>query len=226
MKASADQSLINYLGGFISDSKKMAIEKVLANRTRYITVVLEDIYQPHNASAVIRSCDCFGIQDLHVIENSNEYTLNPNVAQGSSKWVNILRYRDPDSTNTEKCLTWLGQQGYSLYATSPHGSDMDVDEIKFDHKMAFLFGTELNGLSGLAKRRARQVVRIPMYGFTESFNLSVSVALFLQTMVKKMHLSGIDWHLSEHEKQEIRLMWYRKSVRNAEIIEKTFLHGK
>jgi len=225
MKANAE-SLIEYLGGFISESKKQTIEKVLANRTRFITVVLEDIYQPQNASAVIRTCDCFGIQDLHVIENTNEYTLNPNVAQGSSKWVSIVRYNHSESNNTEECLDTLENEGYRLYGTSPSRSDIEIDQIEFEHKMAFMFGTELSGLSGMARQRACHVVRIPMYGFTESFNLSVSVALCLQTLVKKMRFSAINWQLSEQEKQVIRLKWYRKSVKHAAILERFFFDGK
>lgn len=226
MKTETCKSLTDHLGGFISESKKHGINQVLKNRTRYITVVLEDIYQPHNASAVIRSCDGFGIQDLHVIENSNEYTINPNVAQGASKWVDIYRYRGTGGCNTGGCLDKLEAEGYCLYATSPHKSNMEFEDIKLDHKIALLFGTELSGLSEQVISRARNTVKIPMYGFTESFNLSVCVALCLHTLVKKLHESKVNWHLSEQEMESIRLDWYRKSVKNAEILERIFFEKR
>ena len=220
------QDLIDHFGSFISASKKQTIERVLSNRTRFITVVLEDIFQPHNASAVVRTCDCFGVQDLHIIESSNEYTLNPNVTQGSSKWVEIHRYNQPEVSNTGHCLTQLENDGYEIFATSPHGSEIDVEEITFDNKIALIFGTELKGLSDHALERASKVVRIPMFGFTESFNLSVSVALCLQSLINKLHQSPLKWHLNDQEKEVIRLSWYGKSVRNADILEKVFYENK
>ncbi len=222
MSTSYDQDLTEHFGGFISKAKKLTIDRVLLNRTRFITVVLEDIFQPHNASAVVRSCDCFGIQDLYIIENSNEYTLNPNVTQGSSKWVDIHRFNQSGVANTAGCLNQLENDGYIIYATSPHGSEIAVDEIPLDSKIALLFGTELEGLSDCALQHARKVVRIPMFGFTESFNLSVSVALCLNSLINRLHQSQVNWHLSDQEKQAIRLNWYRKSVRNADIFERAF----
>ncbi|GJM30450.1 MAG: tRNA (guanosine(18)-2'-O)-methyltransferase [Cyclobacteriaceae bacterium] len=219
----SDQSLIEHLGTFISDSKKKGIEQVLSKRTRFITVVLEDIYQSHNASAVIRSCDGFGIQDLHVIESSNEYTLNPNVAQGAYKWVDLIRYNESTGSNVKRCLDYLEGEGYVIYATSPHATDFEIDNLNLEHKAAFLFGTELSGLSEMAKSRAHHQVRIPMYGFTESYNLSVSVALCLQKVIGKLHKSTLNWQLDDEERASIRLNWYRKSVKNAEILEKVFL---
>ena len=222
MKEEADLELTKHLAGFISEAKKQTIEKVLSRRTRHITVVLEDIYQPHNASAVIRTCDCFGVQDLHIIEKRNEYTLNPNVSQGSSKWVDIYRYGEPDTSNTSRCLDTLEQSGYTIYATSSHQADMDITEVALDQKAALVFGTELSGLSAQVLERAKRVVRIPMFGFTESFNLSVSVALCLQPLINKLHLSKVDWVLTRKERQTIRLDWYRRAVRNAEILERAF----
>ncbi len=220
------QDLIDHLGSFISDAKKDGMEAVLNKRTRYVTVVLEDIYQPHNASAVIRSCDGFGIQDLHVIENQNEYTLNPNVAQGAHKWIDLLRYNHPGRSNTKECIMGLRESGYLVYATSPHASELDIDEVDLNRKAAFVFGTELSGLSEQARDLADHQVRIPMYGFTESYNLSVSVALLLQRVITKLHQSEINWQLTESEKQSIRLNWYRKSVKNADILEKVFRENR
>lgn len=226
MSVRCDRDLLGHFGSFISKSKKQTIDRVLLNRTRYITVVLEDIFQPHNASAVVRSCDCFGIQDLHIIESSNEYILNPNVTQGSSKWVDIYRYNKSGVSNTGNCLTQLENDGYVIYATTPHESEMEIKEIPLDSKIALLFGTELNGLSDYALQRASKVVTIPMYGFTESFNLSVSVALCLHSLINKLHQSTAEWPLNDQEKDAMRLKWYGKSVRNADILEKAFYENR
>ncbi len=222
MKTDHTADLTKFFSDFISDSKKAGIEKVLSFRTRFITVVLEDIFQPHNASAVIRSCDCFGVQDLHVIENENEYTLNPNVAQGAAKWVTLNRYNHTSHNNTTICLEKLKKAGYLLCATSPHHADIELDDFVLEQKVAIMFGTELTGLSDEALKQAHHVIKVPMFGFTESYNLSVCVALCLQELVKKIHRSTAAWKLSEQEKNSIRLSWYRKTVRNSDILERNF----
>lgn len=193
---------------------------VLNNRTRYATVVLENIFQPHNASAVMRSCDCFGIQDIHVIENDNEYTLNPQVAMGATKWIDLHRYNEQEN-NTRPALEQLKANGYRLVATSPHKkanklSEFDVTRGKF----ALLFGSERPGLSETAFEMADEFLYVPMYGFTESFNISVSAALCLQQLNEKIRNEVPNWGLSQKEKNEILLDWHKKSLPHGEEVVK------
>ena len=195
---------------------------MLSNRTRHITVILEDIYQPQNASAVLRTCDLTGIQDIHIIENKNKYDVNPDVAVGSSKWLNLIKY-NAEPENTAKAIHSLKKEGYRIIATTPHKKDQSLDEIPLDGKMAFLFGTELNGLSDAAIELADEFVRIPMYGFTESYNISVSAALLLFTLTQKLRKSEIMWHLTDEEKIKIKLDWARKTIRRSEVFERQFL---
>lgn len=214
------------MGNYITDHKKTLIEEVLRHRTRFITVVLEDIYQPHNASATVRTCDCFGVQDLYIIENRNAYEVNPDVVLGASKWVNIVRYnQEQNNTNTERCYKVLKERKYRLVATSPRLDCPSIHELDLEEKTALIFGTELTGLSEYAMDHADQWVRIPMYGFTESFNISVSVAICLSVVMEKLFSSNMDWKLSEPEKEEIRLSWYKKIVRRWEALEKEFLRS-
>lgn len=222
MEKGDEHRITQYLGSFISDSKKEVMERVLAGRTRYITVVLEDIFQPHNASAVIRTCDCFGVQDIHVVEDHHRYVLNPNVTMGSSKWTSLFRYNHEDGTNTRDCYKKLREQGYVIYATSPHGKGMEIKEVPLDQKIALVFGTEVKGLTTYAVDHADGCLRIPMYGFTESFNISVSAALCLHILIDKLRQSDLSWQLTEQEKAYLRLTWYRKTVRNSRILEKEF----
>jgi len=217
--------LIEHLSKFISDNRKKKFLEVLEFRTRHITIVMEDIYQAHNASAVLRSYDCFGIQDVHIIENKNKYSINPDVALGSSKWVNLIKYNQAEN-NTLEALQNLKKNGYRIVATSPHANDCNLEDLNIDNKTALVFGTELLGISEEVKKNADEFVKIPMYGFTESFNISVSAALCLHTISEKLHKSKIDWKLSQSEKEIILLDWLRNSINKPELIEKEFLKNK
>jgi tRNA (guanosine-2'-O-)-methyltransferase len=195
---------------------------MLRNRTRYVTVVLEDIYQPHNASAVLRSCDCFGVHDVHIIENQNKYEINPDVALGSSKWLNLVKYNETPS-NTEEAFQTLKNKGYTIVAASPHEKGYMLDELPVEIKPAFAFGTEMRGLSETAIHMADTFMKIPMYGFTESFNISVSAAIILHHFTEKLRRSNIDWRMKEEEMTDIKLMWLRNSIKRSDLIEKEFL---
>ncbi len=218
--------LIKYLAEHITDERNAILDKVIEDRTKYITVVLEDIYQGHNASAVLRSCDCFGIQDVHIIENRNSYKVSPDVALGSSKWLNMYRYSE-DEHNTRNALRKIKEQGYRIVATTPHTNDVELYDFDVQKgKSAFVFGTELTGISDIVKEEADEFVRIPMYGFTESFNISVSAALVLQHLAHQIRTTNVNWQLSEEEKIDLKLNWLRNTVKSAPLIEKEFYKRK
>lgn len=212
--------LLEKLTSFISDNKNQLFDQIIQNRTRYLTLVLEDIYQPQNASAVLRTADCFGIQDVHIIENKNEYTINPEVALGASKWLSIHRYNEMEN-NTISVIQKLKADGYKIVATMPHNGDILLQDMDMNQKTALFFGTELNGLSAVVQEHADIFVKIPMFGFTESYNISVSAALCLQELSKKMRLGNVDWRLSESECLDVKLDWARAVVRESERVEKT-----
>ena len=221
MDRKTKKEVLAFLSTYLTDNRKQLFSQVIQYRTRHITVVLEDIYQPHNASAVLRSADLTGIQDIHIIENRNQYEVNPEVAMGSSKWLNLIKYNDSEE-NTLKAYDALRKQRYRIIATTPHTEDKNLDEISLDGKMALVFGTELKGLSETAIQNADEYLRIPMYGFTESYNISVSAALTLFTLTEKLRKSEISWQLSEDEKLDILLEWTRRSIKRSELIEKEF----
>jgi len=216
------QKLLEFLMTFISENKKNKFTEFIQYRTRHITIVLEDIYQPHNASAVLRSCDCFGIQDVHIIENSNAYEVNPDVALGSSKWLTLHKYNG-DTNNTPKCISALKNQGYKIVATSPHKDDFTPDTLPLDQKTALVFGTELLGLTGTVIESADAFIRIPMVGFTESLNISVSAALLLFTLSQRLRKSEIEWKLTNEEELEIKLQWAKNVVKKSGLLEQEFL---
>lgn len=218
-----EQNLLTYLGNFVTDRRNELFKQILSNRTRYLTVVLEDIYQSQNASAVLRTCDCFGIQDVHIIENSNEYLLNPDVTLGSDKWINLHKY-NAKPHNTTNTLKHLKSKGYRIIATTPHKNDVDLEAFDLEKgKTALLFGTELRGLSKEALDEADGYLKIPMLGFTESFNISVSAAIILHHLRNKLNNSNINWQLAPIEQDEILLNWYRRSLKDSERIIEKFL---
>ncbi len=217
--------LINYLSQFISENRRAKFDEIVNYRTRYVTVVLEDLYQPHNASAVLRSCDCFGVQDIHIIENKNAYTVNPDIALGSPKWLNLHKYKKEEN-NTLNCITQLKAKGYKIVATTPHKDDYTIESLPIDKPIALIFGTELTGISDTVREHADEFVKIPMFGFTESFNISVSAALCLNTIISRIHKSNIHWQLSEEEKEELILTWLRNSINKVEMIEKKYFEEK
>jgi tRNA (guanosine-2'-O-)-methyltransferase len=216
------QHLLAFLTGFISENKKKKFEENILLRTRHLTLVLEDIFQPHNASAVLRTCDCFGVQDVHIIENSNKYQVNPDVALGSSKWLTLYKYNTAKN-NTVACLQSLKAAGYRIVATTPHKNDHTPEDLPLDQKTALVFGTELEGLTNEAIGMADDFVKIPMYGFTESLNISVSAALLIRSLTERIRNSAIRWQLSEEENIDILIAWAKSVVRKSEILEKEFL---
>jgi len=207
------EDLIRFLETVMVEDRIKLIDKNVNERTRYITVVLENIFQPQNASAVMRSCDCFGVQDLHVIENSNNYELNPDVVMGSSKWIDLKRYNSKEE-NTLDAIKSLKKEGYRIIATTPHTNDILLPDFDLTKgKSAFFFGTELTGLSDVVMDNADEFVKIPMYGFTESFNISVSASLVLNHLASSLRRANVDWELTEEEKLDLKLEWYKKSVK-------------
>lgn len=235
----AAPELLEYLFGFITEQRKQKMLQVLSRRTRYLSVVLEDIYQEHNASAVLRSCDAFGVQDVHIIENRNQYRLNPDVELGTAQWLSIRRYQASDLTgqanslvqdqkdvhvqNSLRTFQGLKDRGYRIIATTPRPGSYSLSEVPIsDGPIALAFGTELSGLTEAAIDFADCTLSIPMQGFVESFNISVSVALCLYDLSTRLRASGVSWALEEEEKRKILYQWIRRSLKRADEIERDY----
>jgi len=217
-----DEKFLNYLEEFVTDKRKETFAKVLAERTRHFTVVLEDIYQPHNSSAVIRSCDIFGVQDVHVIQNKYSSKVSRHVAKGSQKWLDIKKYNQ-SATNTQDCLDGLRNEGYQIIATTPHNESCFLHEFDITKKSAFVFGVEKEGVSEYTMNQADGFLKIPMVGFTESLNISVAAAIILQDITTKLRASNIQWQLSEQEKELLYYEWVQKSIKSITKITERYL---
>ncbi|HKJ41813.1 MAG TPA: RNA methyltransferase [Sunxiuqinia sp.] len=218
-----NHQLITYLSDFLTPERKELFERILDLRTRYLTVVLEDIYQPQNASAVLRSVDCFGLQDVHVVENRNVFTVDREVAMGASKWLNVSKYNQFENNSLE-AVRQLRKNGYRIVATTPHDGDTNLEDFDLGKgKTTLVFGTELTGISETVKNEADEFLKIPMYGFTESFNISVSAAIILHHLSLKLRDDPeIEWRLSEDEKAEIKLNWIKKTLKRSELLEERY----
>ncbi|PCJ93422.1 MAG: rRNA methyltransferase [Flavobacteriaceae bacterium] len=208
-----DAHLLNYLENIITPERKQRFIDILEQRTRYITVAIEDVFQMHNASAVIRSCDAFGIQDAYIIESRFGERLDKNIAMGAQQWVDVHRY-----ASTTGCIETLKGKGYKIIATTPHDDDLLLDDFKIDGKIALFFGTERDGLSQEVIDKADGFLKIPTIGFSESLNISVSAAIILQNLTKKLKKENSAWQLTEEEKQEKQLDWAKKSIKSIDAI--------
>lgn len=216
------QNLCEFLFTFLTEERKSLFHKVLQYRTHHLTVVLENIYQPHNASAVMRSCDLTGIQDVNIIEKNNKYVENPHVSMGSTKWLNIIKHTQYEN-NTLNAIQSLKKQGYKIIATTPHKQSFTPFDLPLENKTALLFGTELTGLSEDAINAADDYLKIPQYGFTESYNISVSVALILFTLTERLHNSDINWQLTPNELLDIKLEWAKRTIKRSDLIVEEFM---
>ncbi len=214
--------LIQHLSGCVTENRLSLFKKVLAERTRYITVLIEDIYQSHNASAVLRTCDCTGIQDVHIVEENNEYEINRDVALGSDQWLSLYYYK-AGRDSIYRSIDSLKNRGYRIVATSPHKEGTTPENFDLEKgRLALMFGTELNGLSDRALELADEYIRIPMVGFTESYNISVSAAIMLYTLRKRLEQSFLEWKIGEEEQSQLLLQWLRNSIKMSKQIENKF----
>lgn len=216
-----DYKLIEHLESFLSEPRKEKFLKVLSQRTKHFTVATEDVYQLHNTSAVIRTCDVFGIQEINIVEERNSKRIDREIAMGAQKWVDLNRFH-----TVKDCISDLKTKGYQIIATTPHVGDCLLHEFDVTKKACFFFGRETEGLSEEVIQAADGFLKIPMVGFTESLNISVSAAIILQHVTTKLKQTDISWHLSEEEQLEKRLDWVKKTLKSSEDIIKRYYEDK
>lgn len=208
-----DKKLLEHLESYLTARRKERFYQVLAQRTRHFTVAVEDVYQLHNTSAVIRSCDVFGIQDVHIIEEQNRKRIDREIAMGAQKWVDLYRYN-----TTNECINFLKRKNYQIVATSPHHDDTYLQDFDVTRKSCFFFGRETEGLSDDVLNQADVFLKIPMVGFTESLNISVSAAIILQHVTALVKKTEASWQLSDEEILEKRMDWSKKTIKSINSI--------
>jgi tRNA (guanosine-2'-O-)-methyltransferase len=208
-----DLKLLDYLETFLTERRKERFFEVLAQRTTHFTVATEVVYQLHNTSAVMRSCDVFGIQEVNIVEEINSKRIDGEIAMGAQKWVDLNRYH-----STKACIADLKNKGYQIVATTPHVNDCDLIDFDITKKSCFFFGRETEGLSQQVIDEADCFLKIPMVGFTESLNISVSAAIILQHVTAQLRKSKIEWQLTEEQIIKKRFDWIKKTIKNYDAI--------
>ncbi|MFD2727363.1 TrmH family RNA methyltransferase [Hyunsoonleella rubra] len=216
-----DKNLLEYLESYLTEARREKFQRVLSQRTKHFTVATEDVYQLHNTSAVIRSCDVFGIQEVSIVEERNSKRIDREIAMGAQKWVDLNRFH-----SVKACIGDLKDKGYQIVATTPHQKDCDLDDFDISKKSCFFFGRETEGLSEEVLNAANCFLKIPMVGFTESLNISVSAAIILQHVTAKLRQSDFDWQLPENEMLEKRLDWCKKTIKSYDDIVNRFYQSK
>jgi len=212
-----NQELLTYLEHFITEERKERFLQVISARTNHFTVAMEDVFQMHNTSAVVRTCEVFGVQQAHSIEGRFGKRLDAKIAMGAQKWVDVFRYND-----TQSCIDALRAQGYQIVATTPHKDAYLLNDFDISKKSAFFFGTEKEGLSEQVLSQADTYLKIPMVGFTESLNISVAVAIVLQQLTDKLRRSQVAWQLTDEERLSTLINWTKKSIRNVKDVLKRY----
>jgi len=214
-----DYKLMTYLETFVTEKRRHLFRKVLEERSQHFTVAIEDIYQPHNASAVVRSCDIFGVQAIHVIENKYCFQPTNQVAKGAEKWLDFHYYNKEGQNNTKSCIKTLRAAGYQIVATTPHRTSCTLENFDISQRSAFFFGVEKEGLSDEVLNQADAYLTIPMVGFTESLNISVAAAIIVQSLQQRLKASAVDWQLTSMEKDRLYLEWLEKSIKSIREIK-------
>lgn len=208
------RSRIDYLSQFLLPERLDTLREVLSMRTRWMTVCMENTFHPQNASAIIRTCEAFGIQDLHTVETLCPFNPNLHIVKGTDKWIDLHRHAD-----TAAAIAALRGAGYRIIATTPHSGDTSPEEFDVTQgPFALVFGTEHAGISDEVKAAADGFVRIPMCGFVESLNVSASAAILLYRLSSSLRTRDIPWRLTDNEQQALLLRWLMESIRDSERI--------
>lgn len=215
------KALTTYLEGFVSERRLGRLKEVLDERTNHLSIVLEDVYQSHNFSAVLRSADIFGVQTINFIENRNKYKISEDVSMGATQWLSLNRYQKHEN-NTKACLSELKEKGYKVVATSLHKNSVTMQEIDVSKPIALVFGTELTGISTDVEEVADEFIKLPMYGFTESFNISVCAALCMYELSTRIRKEVPNYYLTTTEREDIYIEWLKASVKKHDLIIKEF----
>ncbi|MBR5820592.1 MAG: RNA methyltransferase [Alistipes sp.] len=210
---------IDYLSTFMTEERFSLFRQTLSMRTNYMTILAENTFHPHNAAALMRHCEAFGVQRMHTIETRCTFDPSQNISRGSDRWLNLVRH-----TSTSEALSALKAEGYRLVATTPHRESctpetFDVGKGKF----ALIFGTEHAGISDEAMAAADEYLRIPMCGMVESLNVSASAAILIYQLTQRIRAQVQEWPLSEEEQVRLLYDWTHLSVKDAgRILERKF----
>jgi tRNA (guanosine-2'-O-)-methyltransferase len=206
-------AVIAALRSRLSEARARRIEQVLDARLGSVTVVLENLHDPHNGAACIRSIEALGLARVHLVEAAEQFRAASAVTRGCQKWLTIVPH-----PSFATAVTTLREDGMRIIAALPGAAD-DLDSLDVSKPCALVFGNEHVGITAASFALCDGRFSIPMYGFTESFNLSVSVALAVQAAASRRRSAmGALGDLTSAEKDHLRARWYARDIRGAEQV--------
>ena len=188
------------LDSLFTPERAARMKQVVQNRTRFHTFVLDDVHKSHNISAIFRSLDGFGFQDVYLIHKQTAMAKHSSVSKGSEKWLSLHHYQDHES-----CLSSLSSKKYRIVTTSADG--LPLTEVDWTIPSAIVMGAELRGVHSTIKQASELSIKIPMHGFVESFNVSVAVACIAFYLRRELESSNIDWRFSQKQQDSTLLTW-------------------
>jgi tRNA (guanosine-2'-O-)-methyltransferase len=216
------KEFFDFVKQFLTEDRLNRFFSVINGRIANVQLILEDVYQSHNASAILRTCDAMGIQYINVIEKRNKFNPNKDICLGSDKWVDILPYSGQNGL--ADCIKMLKQRNFTVIATSSHLHDAYTPEtLPIDNPVALMFGVEREGLSDEALALANKYLYIPMYGFAESLNVSVAAGISLFTITHRIRKENKVLKLTDDEYYKILSKWSLINLTNPEFYINTFL---
>lgn len=202
------------LRGFMTGERYDTLLRALDRRTRYMTILTENTFHPQNASALVRHCEAFGLQELHTVETLCKFNPNLNIVRGTDKWIDLRRHR-----STAEALASLKAEGYRIVATTPHRESCTPETFDVTRgPFCLVFGTEKQGITDEVIAAADEFLKIPMCGMVESLNVSASAAILIYMLSGRVRAQVADWALPADERTPILHRWVMQSVRDAEGI--------
>jgi tRNA (guanosine-2'-O-)-methyltransferase len=178
-EAHAVELVVRVLEPLVTDARRIRLQQVIASRLDSVTVVLDSPYDPHNGAAVVRSCEAFGVQRLHVVErHGTPFAVAHSVARGAEKWIDVYRHADEGPL-----VAWASEERLPLVATHPEG-ELAPEDLSAMPRVAIVLGNERDGIRAALAGACTARVRVPMRGFVESLNVSVTAAILLHAATR------------------------------------------
>ncbi|QCX53861.1 RNA methyltransferase [Elizabethkingia sp. JS20170427COW] len=215
------KELYEYMRGFLTEERLKKIDSYAEESSDFVLPVMENIYQFRNAAAIVRSVEACGFHKIIALEEENEFNPNARVSKGADTWMQIERL----PKNIES-LQKIRDKGYKILAISPEKDAVSLPDYKIEGPIALVFGTEKAGVSQEVINFADETVIIPMYGFTESFNVSVAAGICMYDLKQRLIKSDLEYKLSEEKKIDLKIRWAVNSTRSGEEVLNHFLKSK
>lgn len=217
-----NDALIEHLSSLLNPNRKETLDKAISLRTKHICLVLENIRHTQNSSAIIRTAEIMGVQDVHVVRQNYQNDLRRDITKGAEKWMEVRLY-DGEERNIELCFNYLKKKKYKIAVTCLDDDSKSIEEIPLIEPLAIVMGEEVSGVSDFAKANADYKIKLPMYGLTESFNIAIAGSLVMHQILTRLRSTDVNYLLNPQQKTELTLDWYKKAIRGGHEIASRFI---